>query len=183
MQKIMLAGLVMLFVLNPTLAREARANDAGFFSQAIPASACSPATAADAAKLELVNGSWAFISGQTGTNVLLICPVTDHWQDQSSNVQTIPEFELWYRDTDGSSSTATNVNAQLRFRGPTAGTASNFETSLSSSIDAATGNNRLRVTWSSGASAAIEGLYFFEVKLTRGSTAQTAALHGLSFLP
>lgn len=108
------------------------ANDAPLVSTTIPASACQPANAEDAALLRLRNGAYMFNAEDTGSASLLCALPLNGWQAHFSlfhqNVDgadmDMSSYRVYYHD-DAPCSSQSGVRVRLRYRRTTGGTSSN----------------------------------------------------------
>ena len=98
-----------------------------YFNLRIPAAACKPATATDAGKLTLTNGSWKFKSGGGYGSASLICPV--HVAEGIENDFKMDRMRVWFYDSDAEGSAA-EVSATLKRRGQTSGLGAIFGSPL-----------------------------------------------------
>lgn len=167
-------SLTLLGSLAPALTGEAHAEDPEPLTveQRIPASACQPATVADRDMLNLVNGSWAFADGETGT-ATVVCPVV---HPHSYIYIWFDVLRLWYRDPDGKL-TGSQVTAQLFGRDKDSGNVSAMP-SMSSNTSAATSNSTIFAGngvyyWSE------QTMFFIKVTVKRTSATASVAFHGI----
>lgn len=166
-------ALALLGNLTPALSFEA--NAALLYSR-IPASACAPATTADAGKLVLSNGSWAFSGTESGT-ANLWCPVLTDRQYDPFSPYLISALRLWYRDPDGMSSPS-QVTAELFFREINSSTVN----SMNAFCDSNTHNVLVSTTDTDDflTNTNLDVLFFVEVTMKRPSPGTAAvAFHGL----
>jgi hypothetical protein len=157
-------------------AHSARANDPDVRATTVPATACQPASSADASRVVLANGAWVFNGTATGT-ILFYCPlpINGNTEFDAFNDNDMTVSRIFYRDTDGMGAGA-EVIVRLLFRTPAL-----------FAIGAA---------WSSNSSAVVVdttafhpfahdmpnvALYSFEVRLSRTSTLDNPAFYGIDF--
>jgi hypothetical protein len=157
-------------------AHGARANDQDLRATTVPATACQPASSAQAAEVVLANGAWAFTGTNTGT-ITFYCPlpINGNTVSDATDDNDISAFRVYYRDTDGTGSAA-EVTARLIFRTTGVGTIGSTWSSNSSNVMTDTMAFQL-VTHDMSASA----MYSFLVTLSRTSTTESPAFTGIDF--
>jgi hypothetical protein len=157
-------------------AHSARANDPDVRATTIPATACQPATSADASRAALANGAWFFNGTAIGTLVFYCpLPINGNTEFDASNDNDMTVSRIFYRDTDGMGGGA-EIVVRLLFRTPAL-----------SAVGAAWSSNSSAVVVDTTAFHPVAhdmpnvALYSFEVRLTRTSTVENPVFYGIDF--
>lgn len=98
------------------LAGSAFANDSRLAGVAIPASSCTPGGPSDSAKLELDNGAWVLVNGETGTATLQ-CPVAV--APNGNGPVGMTSYRVYFRDPSSNgvcTGSPSTVDVRLRYR-------------------------------------------------------------------
>lgn len=161
-----------------TLTPRARAGDEDNLNERVSAAACQPRLSADRSKLLFSGSDWTFQSASTGT-VTLECPIFSRFADQDTGTRTRNEIRLWYRDSDGTGTSA-RVQANLRF---VSGTTGALTSVLEGSVDSNGSNMTTQTTRATtlGGVTMKDGQYFVVITMFRSASNQIVKFRGVSF--
>jgi hypothetical protein len=171
----------MIAVLLLTTAGAVQANDQEIWTKTVPASACTPATSAQASRVSLVNAAWVFSGTQTGT-VTFYCPlpVNAYTVVNLTNDNDISSFRIYYRDSDGVGADA-ELTARLVYREASGLFSAGGTWSSNSPATAAGETGNRRDVQPNVHDVRTDALYSFLVTMARTTTSQAPSFAGIDF--